>query len=50
MFRYNHHHQGTVYHTQTDKGRITYVATQPNYPHQCILIDYFNKCKFSKID
>jgi len=39
--------QFTVY---TDKERITYAATLPNYPHQCILIDYFNKCNFSKIE
>jgi len=33
----------------TDKDRITHAATLPNYPHQCILIDHFNKCNFSKI-
>jgi len=25
-------------------------ATLPNYPHRCILTDYFNKSNFSKIE
>jgi len=27
-----------------------HAATLQNYPHQCILIGYFNKCNFSKIE
>ena len=30
--------------------RIKYAATLSNYPHQCILIGYFNKRNFSRIE
>jgi len=30
--------------------RIIYAATLSNYPHQCILVGYFNKCNFSKFE
>jgi len=33
----------------TSKDLIKYADTLPNYPHRCILIDYFNKSNFSKI-
>jgi len=29
---------------------IKYAATLPNYPGRCVLIDYFNKCNFSKME
>jgi len=32
-----------VHHTYANKDLIKYAATLPNYPHRCILIDYFNK-------
>jgi hypothetical protein len=40
----------TMHNNHNDKDRITYAATVPNYPHQCILIGYFNNCNFSKIE
>jgi len=36
MFRFNRHHQAAA-------------ATSPNQQQRCILTDYFNNCKFSKL-
>jgi hypothetical protein len=40
----------TVHHTYTNKNLIKYAATLPNYTRRCILIDYFNKSNFSKLE
>jgi len=42
--------QKQVQHTYTYKDLINYATTLPNCPRRCIVIDYFNKSNFSKIE